>query len=98
MLLKDQIITLLKQEKPQLSQKFGVLSLALFGSISRNEERPSSDVDLLVELQPEFKTFDNYMDLLFFLENKLERKIDLGIKDSIRKEILECILKEAIYA
>jgi predicted nucleotidyltransferase len=50
-----------------------------------------------VNFEPTYKTFDNYMDLKFHLENLLGVKIDLVIKESLKEELKDSILTEAIY-
>jgi predicted nucleotidyltransferase len=93
-----EVIAILRQHKKLLSVKFGVLDIAVFGSYARHAQKTTSDVDLLVDMKPEYKTFDNYMELKFFLEEKLQKKIDLAIKESIREELKADILSEAVYA
>jgi len=74
---------------------FGVKEIGVFGSIARGDETPESDVDILVELETE--TFDAYMNVLFFLEDLFERKVDLVMKDTIKPIIRNRILSETIY-
>jgi hypothetical protein len=93
-----EILTILRRHKSVLNAKFGVLDLAVFGSYARQAQQMTSDVDLLVDMKPEYKTFDNYMELKFFLEEELQKKIDLAIKESIRDELKADIFKEAVYA
>ncbi len=93
-----EILAVLRSHRNLLSEKFGVLDVAVFGSYTSNQQSGESDVDLLVDLKPEYKTFDNYMELKFFLEDRLYKKIDLALKDSIRKELRADILNEAVYA
>ena len=95
--LKD-IIEILSKQKILLYDKFGVTNLAVFGSYARKQHTENSDVDIYVELKKEFKTFDNFMDLKFFLEELLEeRKVDLVIKESIREEFRPTIFEEAVH-
>jgi uncharacterized protein len=56
---RDEAIAILKQHE-QLLNRFGVKSLAIFGSVARNEAKPESDIDILVEFA-EPPTFDRYM-------------------------------------
>ena len=77
-------------------KRFGVTRLGLFGSASRNEALAMSDLDFLVELEP--ATFDNYMDLKFFLEDLFGCKVDLVLKDTIKPQLRETILKETVDA
>jgi hypothetical protein len=74
-----------------------VLNLAVFGSYVNNQQAEASDIDLLVDLKPECKIFDNYMELKFFLEELLHKKIDLGIKESIQDEVKADIIRQAVY-
>ncbi len=74
-------------------RRLGAKSLALFGSLARGEGSDSSDIDLLVELQP--KTFDAYMDVMLFLERILGRKVDLVLADAVKPRLRSVILTEA---
>ena len=70
-------------------------SLALFGSVARGHATTDSDLDFLVEFEGE-ATFDRYMDLKFFLEDLFNKPVDLVTKRSLKKEISQRILQEAI--
>lgn len=91
------VLALLREQKPSLFEKYGVQSLAVFGSYLKNAQKPESDIDFFVELESDRKTFDNYMDLKFCLEDTLHKKIDLAIKESLREEIKAEVLREAVY-
>jgi predicted nucleotidyltransferase len=74
----------------------GVKSMAIFGSVARDEARPDSDVDILVEfLEP--ATFNGYMDLKFFLEDLLGRPVDLVTRKSIRPRLKTRIERVSQY-
>jgi uncharacterized protein len=77
-------------------RRFGVRALSLFGSAVRDEARADSDLDFLVDLDP--ATFDNYMDLKFFLEDLFGRKVDLVLADTIKPRLRDSILEEAVHA
>ncbi|MFM6862179.1 MAG: nucleotidyltransferase family protein, partial [Dolichospermum sp.] len=64
---RENLINLLKENLTTI-KSYGVTSLALFGSFARDEAKSTSDLDLLVEFQGKV-TFDQYMDLKFFLED-----------------------------
>jgi len=72
---KEEVIQRLTDHRQELAQ-FGVKSLALFGSLVRDEAWPTSDVDLLVEFEGQ-ATFDQYMNLKFYLEQLLGCQVDL---------------------
>ena len=77
-------------------RRLGAKSLALFGSIARGEGSSSSDIDLLVELQP--KTFDSYMDVKLFLERVLGSQVDLVLADALKPRPRSAILADAVHA
>jgi uncharacterized protein len=91
---KREILSLLETNREKIKQ-FGVREIGVFGSVVRGEETKNSDVDILVEFDK--KTFDSYMNLLFFLEELFESKVDLVMKSAIKPLIRENILSEAIY-
>ncbi len=76
-------------------RSFGVSSLALFGSVARDETTETSDLDFLVEFEGS-ATFDRYMDLKFFLEDLFNKPVDLVTKKSLKSQITETVLAEAI--
>lgn len=91
---KETIISRIRSSRETLAS-FGVLAISLFGSFVRSEEDADSDVDILVEFLPEKHTFDSFMDLSFFLEDLLGRKVDLLTPESLSPHIGPHILQEA---
>jgi len=94
---KQTVFHVLDQNKSHL-KRFGVRRIGLFGSFVRGEQRPDSDIDLLVEFEPGRKTFDTFMELSFFLEDVLHRKIELVTVESLSPYLGPHILKEVEYA
>jgi predicted nucleotidyltransferase len=76
-------------------RRLGVRRLALFGSVLRNEARPDSDVDVLVEFAPAEKTFDRFMALADLLEDTLEHPVEVVTTESLSPFIGPHILAEA---
>ena len=74
----------------------GVRSLALFGSVARNEAKPGSDIDLLVEFYQPVGLFQ-FITLKQYLERLLESTVDLGTVRSLKPRLKEAVLREAIY-
>jgi hypothetical protein len=91
-------LTLLRQHSQEIRNKFGVERIGIFGSFVRGEEKPESDVDVLVEFREGEETFAHYMDLKFYLEDLFGRKVDLVMKDAIKRRLREPILSEVVYA
>lgn len=84
----------LRQAEPQI-RGFGVRRLALFGSVARDEARPDSDVDLLVEFMPGQKSFDRFMALTDFLEDLLGYPVEAVTTEALSPYIGPHILSEA---
>jgi uncharacterized protein len=75
----------------------GVKRLGLFGSFSRGEARPDSDVDVLVGFRPEAKTYDNLFEVGEALEEVFHRKIDLVTEEGLSPHVGPTILREVKY-
>ena len=73
----------------------GVRRLALFGSVLRNEARPDSDVDLLVEFAPGQKSFDRFLALSDLLETLLGHRVELVTTEALSPFLGPHILAEA---
>ena len=91
-------LALLRKHEPELKSRFGVAKIGIFGSFSRGEERPDSDVDVLVTFREGEKTFDNFMGARFYLEDLFQRRIDLVTDASLKPLIRDPILRDVIYA
>jgi uncharacterized protein len=76
---------------------YGVERLGIFGSFVRDEAKESSDVDFFVEFYPGKTTFDNFMDLGFYLEELTGRKIEIVTPASLNKFIGKYITQEVEY-
>lgn len=87
------ILGRIKQESARI-RALGVKRLGLFGSFVRGEQRPDSDVDILVEFEPGQKTFDNFMELSFLLEELLQRRVELVTLEALSPHIGPYILAE----
>ena len=94
---KEQILALLQEQHSEL-RRLGVKRCGLFGSFVREAANEQSDVDILVEFEPDQKTFDNYMQLAFFLEDLFGRRVDLVTTESLSPYIGPHILREVQYA
>ncbi len=89
------ILQFLREHQTTL-QGMGVQRIGLFGSFARGTQRPDSDIDLVVEMEPSFMKL---MSLLLFLEEHLGRPVDLLRKGPhVRPKFLQSIEPEIIYA
>jgi hypothetical protein len=94
---KYNILRTLHENQGRL-RALGVGKIGLFGSFVRGEQRPDSDIDLLVEFLPGMKSFDRFMELSFFLEEVLQRRVELVTIESLSPHIGPHILKEVEFA
>jgi predicted nucleotidyltransferase len=93
---RDKILALLKSRKRRL-KKFGIHSLSIFGSVARDQAHKNSDIDILVDFEKPVGLFE-YARLKMYLEEILERPVDLVTPQALRQELREEILREAIRA
>ena len=92
---QDVLLQTLKQKKDELTTKFGVKTLSLFGSVARNEATAASDVDLLVEFNRPMGYFGLFA-LQDYLEKLLGCSVDLGTPDSLKPYFKERVMGELI--
>jgi len=97
-MLSYKIILTKLEENKDIIKKYGVKRIGLFGSYIRNQQKPTSDIDILVEFESDKITFDNYMDLKFFLEDLFGCKVDLIMQDVIKPDLKPYILGSVKYA
>ena len=93
---RDEALRILKEHHVEL-EALGVKSLALFGSVAREEARPDSDVDLLVELNRPMGMF-GFVDIKVYLEVILGRHVDLTMPSALIDRIRDRVLRESVRA
>ncbi len=93
---RDQVLKKLSDHKDELRDRFGVTSIAIFGSTARDEARPDSDVDTLIEIERPAGFF-TIAKVNFYLEDILGAKVDLVTPGALRSPIRERIYDELIY-
>jgi len=94
---KKDILIILRNNQSHI-RTLGVRRLGLFGSFLHDQQHTNSDVDLLVEFEPGQKTFDNFMELSFFLEGALRRRVELVTPEALSPYVGQHILDEVEYA
>ena len=93
---RTSVLHLLTLHKPELMRRFGVTDLALFGSMARDTARADSDVDVLVSFDGP-ATSARYFGVQFYLEDLLERPVDLVTDKALRPQFRPSIEKEAVH-
>jgi predicted nucleotidyltransferase len=94
---KSSFVAVLEGAFPQLRERFGVAKIGIFGSTARGEERPDSDVDVLVEFAPGQATFRNFMELAYFLEDLFGRRVDLVTDRGLSRHLRPQIEEEVVW-
>lgn len=90
------IIESLKKLKPELTKRYSVSSIGIFGSVVREDFSPAhSDVDIIVDFSKQIGV--EFIDLAEYLESNINRKIDLVSKKGIKPKYFEQIQKEILY-
>ena len=93
MALRDELFRR-RSELVAIAAKHGASNLRLFGSVIRGEERPDSDIDLLIDLA-EDRSFSDYLALIEELEGALARRVDIVLQRSISPHFRPFIEAEA---
>ncbi len=92
---RDEVIEIINEHLAELTDQYGVKSIALFGSVARDDATPASDVDLLIEFDRPVGLFGLFA-LQDHLEGLLGCPVDVGTPDSLKPRIRETVLEEAI--
>jgi uncharacterized protein len=92
---RNDVLGFLSSHRQALEEQFGIQSLALFGSVARDEAGPDSDIDVLVEFR-ETPGLTEYMRVKFWLEDHLGRPVDLVMKAALKPWAKPLVEAEAI--
>ncbi|TAN64285.1 MAG: nucleotidyltransferase [Magnetospirillum sp.] len=93
---RDEVVERLRS-RPDVMERFGVRSLSLFGSVVRDEAKPTSDIDLMVEFHPGHPGgLFRYVELKQALEGLLGRPVDLITSGNIKARLKTRILAECL--
>lgn len=91
----ENILTKLRALKSVITEQYKAKNLEVFGSYIRGEQAESSDIDILVDFKDGADLFD-LIGLAQFLEEKLQRKVDVVPKRALRPELRDKVFKEAV--
>ena len=94
---RNEILMFLQTHKDEMEQRFGVVSVGLFGSYAREEAREDSDIDIAIELRPETKSLSNFFGIRRYLEQQFGKRVDLGIESTLKPLAREMVAKEIIH-
>jgi hypothetical protein len=91
----DEIKEILKKHRGEIRREFKAEIVGVFGSYVRGEEKPESDVDVLVRFEEGATLFD-LVGLAEFLEERIGVKVDVVSERALRSELRDLILKEVV--
>ncbi|OHB17919.1 MAG: hypothetical protein A2544_00125 [Candidatus Zambryskibacteria bacterium RIFOXYD2_FULL_43_10] len=83
----------IKEKISPILHAYGIKKASIFGSVSRGDDNPDSDVDLLIELGRPMDLYA-YIDLQDEIEKKLQKKVDIVTNKSLNKFIAPYIIQE----
>lgn len=95
MLSRHSAIETLRTAKPALLTRYPIHQLAIFGSVSRGDDTPESDVDILVEFSRPVGM--EFIRLAYELEKILGRKVDLVSRGGIKPKYFKVIKPDLLY-
>ena len=94
----DEIIAKLREREADLRAQ-GVAHAALFGSVARGDDRPDSDIDILIDLDPAIVvTIFDYAGVKAFIADIFDRPVDVVSRESLKPRVLPKATADAIYA
>ena len=94
----EDAISILRRHEGDLRAR-GVRRAALFGSLARGDDRPDSDIDIMVEIEPEARiTVFDYVELKDYIAGLFDRPVDVVSRDGLKPYVRPAATVEAIYA
>jgi predicted nucleotidyltransferase len=92
---KQEVLEQLAKSKDRLFAKYGIVELAILGSLSREAHTADSDIDILVDFSGEIGI--EFIDLAEELEEMLDKRVDLVSKKGVKDKYFDCIKDDLIY-
>jgi predicted nucleotidyltransferase len=88
----------LRRSEPALRSR-GVRHAALFGSVARGNSRADSDIDIMVEIDPDVRmTVFDYVDLKEYITGLFEEPVDVVNRDALKPYVRPAATADAVYA
>jgi len=95
---KQDVLNLLRENERALRER-GVTHAALFGSVARGEQRPDSDIDIMVEIAPEAAVgVYEYVGIVQFIEELFPAPVDVVERASLKRYVRPHAERDALYA
>ena len=95
---RDQILATLRAHEPELRRR-GVRHAALFGSAARLEARPASDIDIMIELDPEAPVgLFEYVAITQYVADLFPARVDIANRRSLKPQVRPSAERDAVFA
>lgn len=95
---RTRALDILRRSQSALRQR-GVRRAALFGSVARGNHRPDSDIDIMVEIDPDAHvTVFDYADLKDYIAGLFDRPVDVVNREQLKPQVAPTAVADAIYA
>ncbi|MBB1092581.1 nucleotidyltransferase family protein [Rhodopseudomonas palustris] len=95
---RNSALAILRQSQAALRLR-GVRRAALFGSLARGSDRPDSDIDIMIEIDPEAHiTVFDYADLKDYIAGLFDRPVDVVNRDQLKPHVAPTAVIDAVYA
>jgi uncharacterized protein len=94
----SEVLEALRQSEPALRRR-GVQHAALFGSLARGSHRADSDIDIMIEIDPDTRmTIFDYMDLKEYIASLFDEPVDVVSREGLKPYVRPAATADAIYA
>ncbi len=98
-LRRDLILDRLRATKPALAREFPLRRMAVFGSVARGDDRPDSDIEILVEIEPGAEgTIYEYVRLKEFVASLFDGPVDVIDRDALKPHLRAPATRDTLYA
>ncbi|MDO5847846.1 MAG: nucleotidyltransferase family protein [Methanocorpusculum sp.] len=94
--IKEEVLQKLNANMPEIRERFSIETLGIFGSVSRGEDTPESDVDILYKFKDGIRVYQKFLELSDYLENLFGRHVDMVAYDWIDSYMKTAVLQESI--
>ncbi|MDU9376621.1 hypothetical protein McpSp1_12440 [Methanocorpusculaceae archaeon Sp1] len=94
--IKPRVLAILEHELPYLREKYGIQTIGIFGSVSREEDTPDSDIDILYTIRSDKVDYDAFIELNEYLKDCLGRNIDMISLQCMRPQFRKNVEPEMI--